>query len=118
MWEFLDKLDLLLGIGTFLFSAYTALQFRQGYKGWKVIILKGGQVLLRRPIGMRKAKEIADDPFDLSIFLRGAVSPYAMIGVELLSQGLDIGLLRIDRENREYIIDLDKNPEWTKRPGL
>jgi hypothetical protein len=118
MWEFLDKMDLLLGIGTFLFSAYTALQFRQGYKGWKVIILKDGQVLLRRPIGMRKAKEIADDPADLSVFLKGTVSPYAMIGVELPYQGQEIGLLRIDRETREYIIDLDKNPERTRRTGL
>ena len=110
MWDFLEKFTVILGIGTFILSAYNALQFKMLYPGWRVVVLKEGRTLIDRQISAKKAKQISEDPADLITFLKGTVSPYAYLNQELYYEGQRTGLLTIDRKSRQYIIDLDKNP--------
>ena len=88
---------------------------KRRFGGWRVIVIKNGKQIVNRPISVRKAKEILDDSADLSVFLKGVASPYGWIKCDIISEGEKIGLLKIDRENRKFFIDLDKNPrEITK----
>jgi len=59
---------------------------------------------------VRKAKEILDEPADLSVFLKGVISPYALLNCDIIEEGERMGLLIRDNINRQFIVDLDKNP--------
>lgn len=80
------------------------------YGGWQVRVIRGDELILERPISPPKAKEILREPSELSVFLKGVVSPYEFIGCDLIGEGRDMGLLVEDRKNKRFIIDLDKNP--------
>jgi hypothetical protein len=80
------------------------------YGRWHVIIKKKEEIKVNRAISVRKAKEILDEPADLSVFLKGIVSPYALLNCDIIEEGECIGLLIKDSVNRQFIVDLDKNP--------
>jgi hypothetical protein len=80
------------------------------YGGWRVVVIGQGQTHVNRGISTRKAKEIREEPADLSVFLKGTVSPYAFLRCDIIQEGVELGLLRIDEEGRVYTVDLDKNP--------
>lgn len=80
------------------------------YGRWHVIIKNKEEIKVNRAISVRKAKEILDDPADLSVFLKGIVSPYALLNCDIIEEGECRGLLIRDSVNRQFIVDLDKNP--------
>lgn len=80
------------------------------YGRWHVIIKKKGEIKVNRAISVRKAKEILDEPADLSVFLKGVISPYALLNCDIIEEGERLGLLIRDNVNRQFIVDLDKNP--------
>ncbi len=49
------------------------------YGRWRVRILQEGEEKINRAISPRKAEEILDEPADMSVFLKGVISPYAWI---------------------------------------
>ena len=77
---------------------------------WVVVVKRGGEELLNRAISPHKAKEILEEPAELSVFLKGVLSPYAWIGCDLVGKGRELGLLVEDRAARRFVIDLDRNP--------
>ncbi len=81
-------------------------QFRYGK--WHVVVKDAGKVYVDRPISASKAKSILEEPAELSVFLKGVVSPYRWIRCDLIEQGKKCGLLVIDKKNRRFIIDLDQ----------
>lgn len=81
------------------------------YGRYQVRVLKDDRELVNRPVSPRKTKEILDEPADLAVFLKGVVSPYGWIRCDIISEGQEIGLLTIERQKREFVIDLDKNPD-------
>ena len=83
---------------------------RWRYGGWLAVVVRDGQAVVERVISPRKLKTIQADESDLSVFLKGVVSPYGRIHVDLISEGPKCGLLTIDRDARRYVVDLDKNP--------
>lgn len=83
---------------------------RWRYGGWKVVVTKNQQEILRRDISPGKAKQILQEPADLSVFLKGVVSPYAQIHCDLIEEGQKIGLLVEDPLARQFTIALDRNP--------
>jgi hypothetical protein len=83
---------------------------KRRYGGWHVIIKEKGEIKVDRAISVRKAKEILDEPTDLSVFLKGIVSPYAKLNCDIIVEGECLGLLIKDNVNRQFIVDLDKNP--------
>jgi hypothetical protein len=86
------------------------------YGRWHVIIKENEVIKVNRAISVRKAKEILDEPADLSVFLKGIVSPYALLNCDIIEEGECLGLLIKDGVNRQFIVDLDKNPP-RKRSG-
>ncbi len=91
------------------------------YGGWHVIIKEKEKIKVNRAISVRKAKEILDDPADLSVFLKGIVSPYALLNCDIIEEGECRGLLINDSVNRQFIVDLDKNPpreRYSAQPAL
>ncbi len=83
---------------------------RWRYGRWRVRILQEGEEKINRAISPRKAEEILDEPADMSVFLKGVISPYAWIKCDIITEGKKIGLLKIDKEQRQLVVDLDKNP--------
>jgi len=102
------------------------------FNGWVVKVTQNGVEKVNRTISPRKAKEIYEEPADLSVFLKGIASPYSYIRGDILEEGPKLGLLNpIEHENRKigfrtwclpwrirrtYMIDLDKNPREVQRP--
>lgn len=96
-----------------VFFAYI---IKKQYDNWRygrysVRILQDGEEKVNRAISPRKAEEILNEPADLAVFLKGVASPYGWINCDLISEGQTIGLLIIDREKREFLINLDNNPK-------
>lgn len=97
------------------------------YGGYSVKILrtewdedKGAneqKVKVDRPISVAKAKAILAESADLSVFLKGVVSPYATLFCDLIAELNDTEKPKAERvlrlEGRTFIIDLDNN----KQPG-
>ena len=86
------------------------------YGRWHVIIKEKDQIKVKRAISVRKAKEILNEPADLSVFLKGIVSPYTSLNCDIIEDGQRCGLLIRDNVNRQFIVDLDRNPP-RERPG-
>jgi hypothetical protein len=67
------------------------------------------QVLVDRAISVRKAKEILTETSDLSVFLKGVISPYAYVKCDLVGDDCEKGLLEKDDAHRVFRVDLDHN---------
>ena len=80
------------------------------YGGWYVIVKKKEEIKVNRAISVRKAQEILNETADLSVFLKGVVSPYALLNCDIIEEGACRGLLVKDSVKRQFIVDLDKNP--------
>jgi hypothetical protein len=80
------------------------------YGKWRVIVKKKEEIKVNRAISVRKAQEILDEPADLSVFLKGVVSPYGLLNCDIIEEGVRRGLLIEDHVKRQFIVDLDKNP--------
>ncbi len=80
------------------------------YGGWRVQVQEGDRTLVNREVSAPKAKEVLEESADLAVFLKGVVSPYALLNCDLVAEGRTLGLLVIDKEQRRFVIDLDRNP--------
>lgn len=73
------------------------------------------KVKVDRPISVAKAKAILAESADLSVFLKGVVSPYATLFCDLIAELEDKEKPTAERvlrlEGKTYIIDLDKNKQ-------
>jgi len=88
------------------------------YGNWQVVVKDLDQVDHARPISAKKAKQILEMPEDLSVYLKGVASAYGWINVDLITEGRDIELLKEDRSNKRFVIDMQKNPPAAqKREG-
>jgi hypothetical protein len=81
------------------------------YGRWVVILKRGGEIILRRRVSPEKARDILADASDKAVFLKGIVSPYAYLNCDVVEVGPGLGLLRENKKARQWIIDLDKNPQ-------
>jgi len=84
-------------------------EWRHG--GWRVRVMRNDEeMILERAISPAKAKEILQEPANLSVFLKGVVSPYAIIRCDLIGEGRERGLLVEDKQGKLLIINLARNP--------
>lgn len=81
------------------------------YGRWRVIVLSHGEEKVNREITTGKVKEILSEPVDMSVFIKGVISPYGWLNCDLLTTGKDIGLFVENRKERRLVIDMDKNPD-------
>lgn len=84
------------------------------YGRWCAIVRRGGAELVKRAVSAGKAKEVLGEPAELSVFLKGLVSPYDTLHCDILEMDQQPGLLVIDRKTRRFVVDLDKNPPKPK----
>lgn len=103
-------------VGSLAAYSMRSLWLSRRYQGYTVRIIHNGREILRRPISPEKARQIATEPADLSVFLKGVVSPFAHIHYDLLTEGQSRGLLTINPSAREYLINLDHNSPPPKTP--
>ena len=95
--------------GVFIFQSIERIIDDIRFGNWKVIILKEGETILTRKISPRKTKELLKEPADLSVFLKGVVSPYQRIHCDLLTEGKEKGLFKESTSQRKFIINLDND---------
>ncbi len=102
----------LLGVilGVFVIDRYRERRNRKLYGGWHVMVTRRGTTLVDRAISVRKAKEILEESSELSVFIKGVVSPYERLNCDILDRQKYPELLLQDALNRRFIVDLDKNP--------
>ena len=81
---------------------------RWRFGNWRVIV-KGDDVYVDRPVSARKAQEVLEEPAELSVFLKGVVSPYLWIKCDIIEHGIDSGFLVVDERARVFVIDLTKH---------
>ena len=94
-----------------LFANYIWSWIEEGrYGGWQVIVRQQDKTLVQRDVSPRKVREVLEEPADLVTFLKGVVSPYAFINCDLITEGQERGLLLVDKEGRQFVLNLDHNP--------
>jgi hypothetical protein len=102
----------LLGVvlGIYGIDRYRRWRDEDRFGGWHVIVTKLGDPKVDRPISVRKAKEILDESSELSVFIKGVVSPYARLNCDILDKEKYPRLLIQDDTKRHFIVNLDENP--------
>lgn len=94
------------------------------YGRWKLTVKRTDTIILDKiPVSPQKMKQINDVPEEMSVFLKGLCSPFHYIKCDLSRRGVALGVLTQDYDNREIIIDLDKDkPEFDEpkkiSPGM
>ncbi len=80
------------------------------FGGWRARIVRGETPVVERRVSAPKVREILEEPAELSVFLKGLVSPYDTLRCDILEQQKHPGLLTIDRAARTLTVDLAHNP--------
>lgn len=74
------------------------------FGGWHISIRQGGKEIARRAVSARKIEQILDEPSDMSVFVKGVVSPYGWLNTDVLD------LIVVCKSLKLIEVDLDKNP--------
>lgn len=81
------------------------------YGRWMLSVKRDGEELTHRRLTKERAETITNNPDDLSIYVKGVVSFYADLNMDICStQAAEKGLLVIDRKARRIVVNLDHNP--------
>ena len=89
---------------------------RWKWGNWQVQVQKNGELLTSRELSPAKTKMILNDASDLSVYIKGIVSPHTWLNIDICSQeAKDSGLFVIDRQGRRFIVDVAKNPPAKKK---
>lgn len=97
-------------LGIFVVDRFRQWRDQKRYGGWHVTVVRKGEALVDRPVSVRKAKEVLDESSELSVFIKGVVSPYARLNCDILDKEKYPGLLIQDDAARRFLVDLDENP--------
>ena len=90
-------------------------QVNRKFGKWTLTVFQQGEAKLDSvPITPAKMKQVTEIPEDMPVFLKGMCSPYEKIQCDLMREGVELGVLKINWQKRQIIIDLDKNPKKEK----
>ena len=101
-------------VGVFIAQFLRRIWDEWRYGRWYAIVRRNGDDLVKRAVSAGKAKEVLAEAAELSVFLKGLVSPYDTLHCDIIEVAKQPGLLLIDRKERRFVIDLDKNPSKSK----
>lgn len=92
------------------------------YGGWRARIVYQGKIVLDRPLSANKAQALLTEPADLNVFLKGLVSPYAIVHCDLITDGKTYQVYVEDHAQRRMSINvtpphIQPRPDW-KPPAL
>ncbi|MGV6817451.1 MAG: hypothetical protein ACWA44_09335 [Thiotrichales bacterium] len=89
---------------------YEGVYKRWRYGGWSLSIYKGEEKLVQREISAPLAEKLLDLN-ELSVYIKGVVSPYTRLNTDIASkEATDSGLMVIDRKQRQYVVNIANNP--------
>lgn len=103
-------------IGRVVYDQYL-LGWRWG--GWRLIVKRDDKVLTTRNVSSEFGRRIRTDGNELSVYVKGVVSPYEFLNIDICSEKAEqLGLIRhpvlgrfdLPRSKREIVVDLAKNP--------
>lgn len=105
-------LDICINLGSDLIAIAFAIFVWQRYKaykfgGWAVSIRQAGKEIACRSVSAKKTEQVLDESSDLSVFIKGVVSPFAWLKADVLANN---GLLVVSHSQKLFVVDLDKNP--------
>jgi hypothetical protein len=84
---------------------------RWQWGGWTLHVRRGDEVLARRDLSPEKAERIIKNDDELSVYVKGVVSPHAWLNMDIGSpRARECGLLVVDRKHRTLAVDLAHNP--------
>ncbi len=114
VWDFIVQ-TLLQEFVVIVFAVLFALTIQRWiekwrYGNWQVEIREAQKRVLYKNISPGKAKAILEIPEDMSVFLKGLISPFGWLNCDLIDDGPRLGLLNINTKKRIISIDMDKNP--------
>ncbi|SET68910.1 hypothetical protein SAMN05216326_1653 [Nitrosomonas marina] len=90
---------------------YEGVYKRLRYGNWDLIVRRGDEELARRKMGHNLAEKVRDKN-ELSVYVKGVVSPFATLNVDIASERAEeIGLININDDLREIVVDIAKNPQ-------
>jgi len=105
--------DILKFFVSYLFARwlYDGVYKNWRWGGWQIKVVRGDEVLTTRTMSPERAKMILQDDNDLSVFLKGIVSPHGWLNIDICSERAKReGLLMIDHSKKIITVDLSKNP--------
>lgn len=89
---------------------------RWKWGGWQVLVRHGDKLLSVRNLSPAKAKVILTDANDLSVYIKGMVSPHAWLNIDICSDlAKDSGLFHINKAEKKLSVDIAKNPPQQKK---
>jgi len=91
---------------------------RWRYGGWTVVLKRDGAIIRSRDVSVAKTKQVREMPEELSVFLKGVVSGHIWLNCDLVTEGIELGMLEEDPKARSWTIHLDKNPQRRDPAGL
>ncbi len=97
-----------------VYKIFDILYTKKKWGGWSVEVYDdlSANPLARRTLSTISAKRVLTDVGDLSTFLKGVVSPFEYLNIDIVSEeSKKIKLLDIDEKNKKMIIDISKNPK-------
>ncbi len=79
--------------------------------GWKVLVYEENICMHEEEIASQSANRILNDRREFSVYIKGIVSPYAWLNLDVGSKDAEEkGLTERDSKNKQIIINIDKNP--------
>lgn len=83
--------------------------------GWCIILKEGEKTITEREMSPTTYKRIKEDDTELSVYIKGVVSPFAWINIDVVSdEARQSKFLQWDQANKLIIIDLSKNKDNQK----
>ena len=96
---------------------YEKLYMKWKWGGWEIKVYNNIEKDNEEPLTIRNlsthsAKRIVNDEGELSVYVKGIISPYARLTIDIASRNaIDIGLIDIGvKSKKKILIDLSKNP--------
>ena len=93
---------------------YEKVYLPRKWGGWVVKVIDNMESDVprtKRKLSIHSARRIINDEGELSVYLKGLVSPFAKLTIDIASEeAKEIKLLIIDKKEKTIHIDLSKNP--------
>ena len=80
------------------------------YGRWQVNVIDDDGVSHLRDLSPQKAKQVLEMPEEKSVYFKGVAGTWGRLNCDLITEGVQTGLLIEDFENRCFTIDLRLNP--------
>jgi len=102
--------EIVILTGNFLYDILKAAYYKRRYGRWSVKVKHPTLENFERKLSPATAQQILEDEAIRSQILKGIVSGYDWLNTDLVTKGVEIGLLTQDDEQRCFIIDFAHNP--------